>query len=225
MYPFIELIDDREFLEEHLVYLKAILNNNGESTFGKLPTMGDIRRMLSGWRKSNRAIYQNPWVTFIRETLTVWRWLKKSGLKASGCHLSPCDSQGDVSLDYGHIIGFGFDWEESVVEDILDDMAQVGENPEGIIRLNTLVFSEVGERLCLLAKSRGLIRVELITFLWPFNYSRGKLLPQLIEVDGFFQGSISLAGFSHAVGEQFGQFHNVFLRKIGAVQLEFCHVF
>ncbi|MCX7096290.1 MAG: hypothetical protein NTV43_00110 [Methylococcales bacterium] len=159
VYPFIDLTDDREFLEEHLVYLKAILNNNGASTFGKLPAMGDISRMLSSWRQSNPAIYQNPWVTFIRESLKVWRWLKKSGLKASGYHLSPCDSQGDVSLDYGHIIGFGFDWEETVVEDILEDIAQVGENPEGIIRLNTLVFSEVGARLCLLAKSRGLIRL------------------------------------------------------------------
>jgi len=128
--------------------------------FGELPEIGEIRRMLAGWRKSNQAIYQNPWVKFIRETIKVWKWIEKSGLKAAECRISPCDnSHGDVYLDYGHVIGFGFDWEETVVRDVYEDMAQAGENPDGIIRLNPLACPEVSERLNLLAKSRGLIRL------------------------------------------------------------------
>jgi hypothetical protein len=160
VYPFTEITDDQEYLEERIAYLKSVLTNNCKSMFGELPEIGEIRQMLAGWRKSNQAIYQNPWVKFIRETITVWKWIEKSGLKASECRISPCDNgHGDVYLDYGHVIGFGFDWEETVVRDVYDDMAQAGENPEGIIRLNPLACSEVGERLTLLAKSRGLIRL------------------------------------------------------------------
>ena len=160
VYPFIEITDDPEYLEDRMGYLKSILTNNCKSTFGELPGIGEIRRMQAGWRKSNRAIYQNPWVKFIRETIKVWKWVEKSELKVSEGRIAPCDnSHGDVYLDYGHVIGFGFDWEESVVSDVYDDMAQAGENPDGIIRLNPLACSEVGERLTLLAKSRGLIRL------------------------------------------------------------------
>jgi len=160
VYPFTEITDDQEYLEERIAYLKSILTNNSQSFFGELPEIGEIRRMLAGWRKSNQAIYQNPWVKFIWETIKVWKWIEKSELKASKCRISPCDdSYGDVYLDYGHVIGFGFDWEETVVSDVYEDMAQAGENPEGIIRLNPLACSEVGERLILLAKSRGLIRL------------------------------------------------------------------
>jgi hypothetical protein len=160
VYPFTEITDDQEYLEERIGYLKSILTNNCKSMFGALPEICEIRRMLAGWRKSNQAIYQNPWVKFIRETIKVWKWVEKSGLKASECRISPCDnSHGDVYLDYGHVIGFGFDWEETVMRDVYDDMAQAGENPDGIIRLNPLACSEVGERLTLLAKSRGLIRL------------------------------------------------------------------
>ncbi len=160
VYPFTEINDDQEHLEERIAYLKSVLTNNCKSMFGELPEIGEIRRMLTGWRKSNQAIYQNPWVKFIRETIKIWKWIEKSGLKASECRMSPCDnSHGDVYLDYGHVIGFGFDWEETVVRDVYEDMAQTGENPEGIIRLNPLACSEVGERLILLAKSRGLIRL------------------------------------------------------------------
>lgn len=160
VYPFTEITDDQEYLEERIAYLKSILTNNSKSMFGDLPEIDEIRRMLVGWRKSNQAIYKNPWVKFIRATIKVWKWVEKSGLKASECRISPCDnSHGDVYLDYGHVIGFGFDWEETVVRDVYDDMDQAGENPEGIIRLNPLACSEVGERLTLLAKSRGLIRL------------------------------------------------------------------
>ncbi|MBS3965551.1 MAG: hypothetical protein KGZ80_13885 [Methylomonas sp.] len=160
VYPFTEITDDQEYLEDRIGYLKSILNNNCKSMFGELPEIGEIRRMLAGWRKSNQTLYQNPWVKFIRETIKVWKWIEKSGLKASECRISPCDNNhGDVYLDYGHVIGFGFDWEESVVSDVYNDMAQAGENPEGIIRLNPLACSEVGERLTLLAKSRGVIRL------------------------------------------------------------------
>lgn len=160
VYPFTEITDDQEYLEDRIGYLKSILTNNCESMFGELPEIGEVRRMLVSWRKSNQAIYQNPWVKFIQETIKVWKWVEKSGLKASECRISPCDnSHGDVYLDYGHVIGFGFDWEESVVSDVYNDMAQAGENPDGIIRLNPLACSEVGERLKLLAKSRGLIRL------------------------------------------------------------------
>lgn len=160
VYPFTEITEDQEYLEERIDYLKSLLTNNCRSLFGELPEIGEIRRMLAGWRKSNQTIYHNPWVKFIRETIKVWKWVEKSGLKASECRISPCDdSHGDVYLDYGHVIGFGFDWEELVVRDVYDDMAQAGENPEGIIRLNPLACSEVGERLILLAKSRGLIRL------------------------------------------------------------------
>ena len=160
VYPFTEITEDQEYLEDRIGYLKSVLTNNCKSLFGELPEIGEIRRMLAGWRKSNQAICQNPWVKFIRETIKVWKWVEKSGLKASECRISPCDdSHGDVYMDYGHVIGFGFDWEESVVRDVYDDIAQAGENPEGIIRLNPLACSEVGERLTLLAKSRGLIRL------------------------------------------------------------------
>ena len=160
VYPFPEITDDQEYLEERIGYLKSILTNNCKSMFGELPEIGEIRRMLAGWRKANKVLFGNPWVKFIRETIKVWKWIEKSGLKASECRISPCDnSHGDVYLDYGHVIGFGFDWEESVVSDVYNDMAQAGENPEGIIRLNPLACSEVGERLNLLAKSRGLIRL------------------------------------------------------------------
>jgi hypothetical protein len=160
VYPFNEITDDPEYLEDRMRYLKSILTNNCKSKLGALPEIVEIRRMLAGWRKSNQAIYQNPWVKFIRETIKVWKWIEKSGLKAAECQISPCDnSHGAVYLDYGHVIGFGFDWEETVVRDVYDDMAQAGENPEGIIRLNPLACFEVGERLILLAKSRGLIRL------------------------------------------------------------------
>jgi hypothetical protein len=160
IYPFIEITDDHEYLEERIGYLKSILTHNCKSVFGELPEMVEIRQMLAHWRKSNLAICQNPWVKFIRETIKVWKLVEKSQLKNSECRMSPCDgSHGDVYLDYGHVIGFGFDWEESVVRDVYDDMAQAGENPEGIIRLNPLACSEVGERLIVLAKSRGLIRL------------------------------------------------------------------
>lgn len=159
-YPFTEITEDQEYLEDRIGYLKSVLTNNCKLMFGELPEIGEIRRMVAGWRKSNQTIYHNPWVKFIRETIKVWKWIEKSGLKASECRVTPCDgSHGDVYLDYGHVIGFGFDWEESVVRDVYDDMAQAGENPEGIIRLNPLACSEVGERLILLAKSRGLIRL------------------------------------------------------------------
>jgi hypothetical protein len=160
VYPFTEITDDQEYLEDRIGYLKSILTNNCKSMFGELPKVCEIRRMQAGWRKSNQAICQNPWVKFIRETIKVWKWIEKSGLTAAECRISPCDnSHGDMYLDYGHVIGFGFDWEETVVRDVYDDMAQAGENPEGIIRLNPLACSEVGERLTLLAKSRGLIRL------------------------------------------------------------------
>jgi hypothetical protein len=166
VYPFTEITDDQEYLEERIAYLKSVLTNNSKSMFGELPEIDEIRRMLAGWRKSNQALYQNPWVKFIRETIKVWKWIEKSGLKAAEFRISPGDNNhGDVYLDYGHVIGFGFDWEESVVSDVYNDMAQTGENPEGIIRLNPLACSEVGERLILLAKSRGLIRLaEVINF-------------------------------------------------------------
>lgn len=160
VYPFTEITDDQEYLEERIAYLKSILTNNCKSMFGELPEIGEIRLMLAGWRKANKVLFGNPWVKIIRETIKVWKWIEKSGLKAAECRISPCDnSHGDVYLDYGHVIGFGFDWEESVVSDVYNDMAQAGENPEGIIRLNPLACSEVGERLILLAKSRGLIRL------------------------------------------------------------------
>lgn len=160
VYPFTEITDDPEYLEERIAYLKSILTHNCKSLFGGLPEIGEIRRMLAGWRKSNPSLYQSPWVKFVWETIKVWKWTEKSDLKAAECRISPCDdSHGDVYLDYGHVIGFGFDWEETVVRDVYDDMAQAGENPEGIIRLNPLACSEVGERLSLLAKSRGLIRL------------------------------------------------------------------
>lgn len=160
VYPFTEITDDQEYLEDRIGYLKSVLTNNCKSMFGALPEIREIRRMLVSWRKSNQAIYQNPWVKFVRETIKVCKWIEKFGLKASECRISPCDNNhGDVHLDYGHVIGFGFDWEEPVVSEVYNDMAQTGENPESIIRLNPLACSEVGERLTLLAKSRGLIRL------------------------------------------------------------------
>jgi len=160
VYPFTEITDDQEYLEDRIGYLKSVLTNNCKSMFGELPEIGEIRRMLAGWRKANKVLFGNPWIKFIRETIKVWRWIETSKLKAPECRTSPCDnSHGDVYLDYGHVIGFGFDWEETVVRDVYDDMAQAGENPEGIIRLNPLACTEVGERLTLLAKSRGLIRL------------------------------------------------------------------
>ncbi|MBS3955349.1 MAG: hypothetical protein KGZ88_20570 [Methylomicrobium sp.] len=160
VYPFTEISDEQESLEAHIAFLKSILINNSKSVFGELPEIAEIRRMLCGWRKSNRAIYQNPWVKFIRETIKLWKWIEKSGLKASESNLYRCnESHGDVCLDYGHVIGFGFGWEEAVVSDVYDNIGQAGENPEGIIRLHPLACSEVGERLILLAKSRGLIRL------------------------------------------------------------------
>ncbi len=160
VYPFNEIADDPEYLEERIGYLQSVLAHNCKSMFGELPEIGEIRRMLAGWRTAHKVLYGTPWVKFIRETIKVCKWLEKSVLKAAERRISPCDyGQGDMCLDYGHVIGFGFDWEEPLVSGLYDEMIQTDENPAGIIRLNPLACSEVGEKLNLLAKSRGLIRL------------------------------------------------------------------
>lgn len=163
IYPFTEISEDEEYLERDIAYLKSILTNNCELMFGELPEIDEVSRMLASWRQRNHVIYHNQWVKFIRATINVWKWAVSSKLASKECQTSLFDdSHGDVPLDYGHIIGFGFDWEETLVESIHNHIAEVGENPDGIIRLNPLASFEVGERLTLLAKSRGLIRLAEI---------------------------------------------------------------
>ena len=150
-----------------LEFLKSIVENSVESIFGNPPTIPEIRKKVIEWRKSNKENYNSPWIKFIKETIHAWKSVRDFQCAGSGLGiLEHCEGEiGDIWLDYGHAIGIGLPWEEEIVDGIYQDTMQTGEFPLAKIKLQPIAISKIGERLKMLAKARGLIRLaEVINY-------------------------------------------------------------
>jgi len=159
IFPFNEMGDDANYLAERFGYLESLNNNSIENTFGNALEMEEIRAWVIRCRLESRdTLYSNPWLKFIRRTVTIWKaWQNQD---------NPDNRQvfeiGDCNLDMGHVIGLGFDWEEDLVEDLFQDIGQSGETPGVFADLSPNTVDGIAKALTDTAKAKGLIRLAEI---------------------------------------------------------------
>ena len=167
VYPFCEFTDDKDYLMERFEFLKSIIDESVEKRFGTVPSMDDIRATVIRWRYSNRVLYDDPWTRFIKQTVKAWKWSKRCTVAGEGEHvMADCGgNRDDMPLDYGHAIGLGLPWESRLIDGVYQDISEAGETPMARIRLQPVALPRVAEKLKMLAKARGLIRLaEVINF-------------------------------------------------------------
>jgi hypothetical protein len=162
-----DFAESPEFVMERIDLFESILNEREKAKFGAILRIDEIRACVVNWRRSDRETYNNPWVRFIKQTIKVWKSVKDFGIvKNRERVLEDCEgTMNDVPIDYGYTIGVGFEWEDSVVEEVYHVMAQADETPMAKIKLQPVAISKTAERLIMIAKARGLIRLaEIIQF-------------------------------------------------------------
>ncbi len=151
--------DDTQYLAERFDYLQSLINNSVEKTFANVPEMEEIRAWVIRCRQESRdTLYSNPWLRFIRRTVTIWKtWQNQN---------NPDNQQvfeiGDCNLDMGHVIGLGFDWEEDLVEGLFQDIGQSGETPGVFADLSPDTVDGIAKALIDTAQAKGLIRLAEI---------------------------------------------------------------
>jgi hypothetical protein len=159
IFPFNEMGDDANYLAERFAYLESLVKNSVENTFGNVPEMEEIRAWVIRCRQESRnTLYSNPWLRFIRRTVTIWKEWQNQDNK---------DKQqvfeiGDCNLDMGHVIGLGFDWEEDLVEGLFQDIGQSGETPGVFADLSPDTVEGIAKALTHTAQAKGLIRLAEI---------------------------------------------------------------
>ncbi|WP_140911839.1 hypothetical protein [Methylomonas koyamae] len=160
-YPFSEFTDDADYLEERIELLRRIINNDPEKLFGDIPDLKGIRA-FHRLHKQQDAYVTSPWWPFIEESLAFIRFVEKIK-KNHHPEFTIFDSTGsfysDCGIGVGHAIGFGFDWEETLAAELYEDIANAGETPMSSIALNPIALNQTADKLMILAKARGLIRL------------------------------------------------------------------
>jgi hypothetical protein len=164
---FSDFAEDPEQVAERFELLESILDNTVESRIGTVPSMNEIRAAVIEWKRSGSETYHNAWVQFIKQTIKVWKSFRHFQKPLDGeAVLEGCDGEmNDVPLDYGHAIGIGCPWEDEVAESTYQDIYQADEVPMARIKLQPVAISKTAERLTMIARARGLIRMaEIIQF-------------------------------------------------------------
>lgn len=164
---FSDFAEDPEQVTERFELLESILDNTVESKIGTVPSMSEIRAAVIDWKRSGSEIYHNAWVQFVKQTIKVWKSFRNFQKPLDGERmLEGCDGEmNDSPLDYGHAIGIGCPWEDEVAESFYQDIYQADEVPMARIKLQPVAISKTAEKLMMIAKARGLIRMaEIIQF-------------------------------------------------------------
>ncbi|OAI16237.1 hypothetical protein A1507_11805 [Methylomonas koyamae] len=163
-YPFDEITDDADYLEKRIEFLRRIINNDPEKLFGDIPDLKGIRAFYR-LHKQQAAYVSSPWWPFIEESLSFIRFVEKIK-KNRHPEFTLFDSAesiySDCGIGVGHAIGFGFDWEEELVAEMYEDIANAGEAPMSSIAVDPIALNQTAEKLMILAKARGLIRLAEI---------------------------------------------------------------
>ncbi|WP_347990297.1 hypothetical protein [Methylomonas sp. AM2-LC] len=168
-----DLVDRFNFLEKY---------EEKYNQFGELLELNDVRQRVIRWRRESRFDqYANRWVRFIRKAIVFWkndvRSKKNNEIKMlsesqeeedniddgygltneiNEAQIEPFD---DVPWYMSHVIGFGLDWEESLVESTYQYMNDSGESPKGRMLLNSETAPLIAKTLNKIAVSKGLIRL------------------------------------------------------------------
>lgn len=165
VYPFNEIYededDDRDSLVDRLDYLSEVLAINTKSFFGDPMGLDSIRRKVIEWRTNDRRLFDSPWCVLIRQTIKAWKWVNRlpdSEIRRS-ILVDGDGTDNEVGLDYGQAVGLGFSWEDNVVAEVFQGVYENGEIPVARVRLSPTAIPVIADRLTMLAKARGLIRL------------------------------------------------------------------
>ncbi|OAI25176.1 hypothetical protein A1355_19915 [Methylomonas koyamae] len=158
--PFCDTYEDADDLADQLQYLLELKANNVEKRFLTMPTIAEVTDTMTEWQREQNALLHSPWLTFIEQTLLFRDYVAGCDIDTATALFESDETFGDesaCSLRFGHLIGYGFDWENRLVDDFYEDLMNTGEQPKAVIRMTPVALSGIGETLTMLAKARGLI--------------------------------------------------------------------
>lgn len=169
--PFNEITDEVDYLEERIGLLRQIIEHNPEQAFGDIPDLKGIRRFFKV-HKTQAVYVDHPWWPFIAETLAFSRFVEKIKRRHPP-EFSIFEADffySDCGIGISHAVGFGFDWEEELVAQLYEDIANAGETPMSHMVVDPLALNATVEKLRILAKARGLLRLAEIIELTQQDY-------------------------------------------------------
>ncbi|WGS88577.1 hypothetical protein [Methylomonas sp. UP202] len=169
--PFNEITDEVDYLEERIGLLRQIIEHNPEQAFGDIPDLKGIRRFFKA-HKTQAAYVDHLWWPFIAETLAFSRFVERIKRRhPPKFSIFEADFfYSDCGIGIGHAVGFGFDWEEELVAQLYEDIANAGETPMSHMVVDPLALNATVEKLRILAKARGLLRLAEIIELKQQDY-------------------------------------------------------
>lgn len=162
---FSEFTTEPGYLVERFEFLDLILANSVESQFGTVMSMDEIRAAVIRWRWSEPETFSSSWVGFINQTIRAWKWFRRCTLFDQSKIMEGCEYGGGagVSLHYAHFVGLGLPWEDAVVDDAAQNVYEAGDVPIAKLNIKPVAIPQVAEKLMMLAKARGLLRLAEIT--------------------------------------------------------------
>jgi hypothetical protein len=160
----VDFAEEPEYLIERFEFLDLILANSVESQFGTVMSMDEIRAAVIRWRRSEPETFSSSWVGFINQTIRAWKWFRRCTLFDQSKIMEGCEYGGaGVSLHYAHFVGLGLPWEDAVVVDAAQNIYEAGDVPIAKLNIKPVAIPQVAEKLMMLAKARGLLRLAEIT--------------------------------------------------------------